>query len=143
VDKRLAGMLLRFPTVDWEGSHPPERQRLVEDDGSEHFVKRARWINVVSPQIADRLGGWPHVREACERQAGCRAEPLGANYLLIAGESPDPTGPGAESFLEAARYLNRLFKPVQIDRYGGPIGAPKDFTEVFLSLGSASSVTGE
>jgi hypothetical protein len=139
VDKRLAGMLLRSPTVDWESSDPPERQRLLDDDGSEHFVKRARWLNVISPQIVDRLGGAAHVAEACARGPRCRMEWLGVNCLLIAGDSPDPTGPGANGLLEASRYLNRLFKPVQLDRYGSPIGAPKDFTEQFLSLGATGS----
>jgi hypothetical protein len=140
VGQRLSGMLLREPTLDWErtGTSADREWRPFDPRagfGERRSVKRARWLNLLCPELVSTLGGDESLRAACEGHPGCGYEHLGPNALITAGESPDPTDPNGQRLLEALRHVNRLLQPVQVRSYREPIGAPRDFSTSFLSLG--------
>jgi hypothetical protein len=139
--RRLAGMLLRHPAVDWEYSDIASRRSRQIDMGpspapyDDHYVKRARWLNLISARLVERLGGIAAVRAMCENHEHVSLEAVGKNTLIQAGTSPDPTGEAGAELLHALRHVNRFLKPAHGRSMGSPSGAPKDFDESYLSLG--------
>jgi hypothetical protein len=134
--ERLAAMLLRCPVLDWEDTSVSRPARPIDpkEGSGEQYFKRGRWLSIVSRGVLDRAGGIESVGKALDAHAAVKVGSVGANCAIMAGDSPDPTGDNGVLLLDACRHVNRLMRPAQIKSYKGPLGAPPDFSEAFLSL---------
>jgi hypothetical protein len=153
VSRRLSGMLLRYPTLAWERTYvdwhrargvsaePESNDPTSANDTDEHYVVKARWLNLISSKLVDVVGGPAALRSAAEVRADVSLERIGPNVLVTAGASPEPEEGGNDGLLGALRYVNRLLAPARIRRFDGPYGAPKDFSASYLSLGESDAAT--